>query len=406
MPGPESQKSVVDDAFEVKQRTVDGVHAVVTIVSVVALPFILSREPSAIHLFEQAGAITFTILMLISWMLRSEITLFARSVFIISLLGIAGTAGLIQYGILGPAPFWLIVCALFTGIVISPKAGRIASVLVCAAVALVGLGFILEIIDPKFNPDKYLLSLSAWGNYLVGGVIVTLVLVHRISSAMISMTDELLESREALKAAAHYDDLTGAIRPNLLKEILNIELRQRPRDGGHLALLYLDLDRFKAINDDYGHEAGDAVLKELVKRIRRTLRGEDVIARLGGDEFAVLLRKVDRPEVALSVASKIRKSVLLPVEFQGVEIDFGVSIGIAIAPEDASDMDNLLRKADQAMYMAKRRGSNQISMAKAVVEPKLAATVDDLIEIEGPPNELMDGEEDNKELKSRCDSAL
>ncbi|MBB3046314.1 diguanylate cyclase (GGDEF)-like protein [Litorivivens lipolytica] len=378
MSGFENQKSVVDDAFEVKQRTVDGVHAVVAIVSAAGLPFILARDPSAANLLEQAGAITFTILMLISWMLRAEISLFARSLFIISLLAIAGVTGLVQYGMLGAAPFWLIVCALFSGIVISPKAGRIASGLVCAVVALVGLGFVLEIIEPQFNPRDYVFSFSAWANYLIGGVVVTLVLVHRISSAMIGMTEELLESREALKAAAHYDDLTGAIRPNLLKEILNMELRQRPRDGGRLALLYLDLDRFKAINDDYGHEAGDEVLIELVKRIRRTLRGEDVIARLGGDEFAVLLRKIDVPDVAVSVARKIRKAVLLPIEFRGVEIDFGASIGIAIAPEDASDIDNLLRKADQAMYMAKRRGSNQIALAGAIVEPASLASIDEI----------------------------
>lgn len=378
MSGSESQKPVVDDAFEVKQRTVDGVHAVVTIVSVVGMPFILTRAPSGTGLLEQAGAIIFTILMLISWMLRAEISLFSRSLIIISLLGISGTAGLVQYGMLGAAPFWLVVGALFTGIVFSPKAGRIASVVVCILVALVGIGFVTGAIEPKFNPGEYVFSFSAWANYLIGGVVVTLVLVHRISSAMISMTDELLESREALKAAAHYDDLTGAIRPNLLKEVLNMELRQRPRDGGHLALLYLDMDRFKAINDDYGHEAGDEVLKELVRRIRRTLRGEDVIARLGGDEFAVLLRKIEAPEIAVSVASKIRKAVLLPIDFHGIDIDFGLSIGIAIAPGDASDIDNLLRKADQAMYMAKRRGSNQIALAKAIVEPTVAAAVDEI----------------------------
>src|SRR5690606_27584076 len=110
-----------------------------------------------------------------------------------------------------------------------------------------------------------------------------------------------------------------------------------------VALFYLDLDHFKRINDTFGHEAGDQLLTEISRRLKKQLRDDDVVARLGGDEFAVLLDQVESPQYAYVVANKIIAALNRPIELQGKEVVVGVSIGITMAPDDSNHIDNLMK---------------------------------------------------------------
>jgi diguanylate cyclase (GGDEF)-like protein len=122
-----------------------------------------------------------------------------------------------------------------------------------------------------------------------------------------------------------------------------------------MALLILDLDGFKEVNDTYGHQVGDLVLKQLAKRLRAKLRDSDTIARLGGDEFAVVLPGDDQPGAA-EAAGRLVKALEPPFNIKGKRLEIGASIGVAVFPGDGVYADTLMRKADEAMYKAKRAG--------------------------------------------------
>ncbi len=167
--------------------------------------------------------------------------------------------------------------------------------------------------------------------------------------------------QEQIRHRAHYDALTGVPNRSLFYDRLIQSLGLARRERYELGLLFLDLDRFKAVNDDFGHEAGDEVLRAAAARIRQTLRESDTVARIGGDEFTVLLPRIGGREDAAEVAGKIVDALAAPFQLsdQGGnlrEASIGCSIGIAIYPEDADGPDRLVVAADAAMYSAKRSG--------------------------------------------------
>lgn len=152
---------------------------------------------------------------------------------------------------------------------------------------------------------------------------------------------------------ANFDGLTGLLNRESFREHLEQAIRMGARDGDRGALLYLDLDRFKQINDTEGHHAGDELLRAVAKRVRKVLRAADEAARLGGDEFAVLMSRVTEPTDIEAVCRRLVQEIGQPVEVGGSSVVVEVSIGVVVFPDDGSDAANLMRKADVAMYKAK-----------------------------------------------------
>lgn len=170
-----------------------------------------------------------------------------------------------------------------------------------------------------------------------------------------------IESRlteERIRRLAHYDGLTSLPNRFLFQEYLDLALRGAQRRRSRFAVLFLDLDRFKEINDTLGHAAGDHVLREIASRLQACLRHVDRIARMGGDEFYVLIEDLADGCNAAEVAQKLLKVAARPVRMDGHECHLGVSIGISVYPEDGCDAQTLLRNADGAMYRAKKLGKN------------------------------------------------
>jgi len=167
-------------------------------------------------------------------------------------------------------------------------------------------------------------------------------------------------SREgAMLRMAYRDPLTGLANRASLNDRLGLELNHARRRGGLLALLFLDLDGLKSINDRLGHEAGDALLVGFAERLKTVLRKGDTVARLGGDEFNVILTDLESLSGAELVAEKILASLHKPILFQGHRLEAGVSIGIAMFPGDADDSEQLMHRADTAMYRAKTAGGQR-----------------------------------------------
>ncbi len=164
---------------------------------------------------------------------------------------------------------------------------------------------------------------------------------------------------QKLSEMASFDALTGLPNRNLLNDRLGQALAHAQRNEGLMAVGFVDLDRFKVINDTLGHDAGDELLKEIARRLSGTLRSCDTVARQGGDEFVVVLTDLTRPEDATIVAQKLLEALVPPVTLNGREIVPGASLGFAIYPQDGDSLQALLMSADKAMYAAKQAGRGQ-----------------------------------------------
>jgi diguanylate cyclase (GGDEF)-like protein len=157
---------------------------------------------------------------------------------------------------------------------------------------------------------------------------------------------------------ANYDALTGLPNRNLLSERLGQAIKQARRESSSVAVMFVDLDFFKQVNDTLGHAIGDRLLQSVAERMRLCVRETDTIARLGGDEFVVLLADIESSAAAGVVAEKIISEMVTPFKLDGHEIHIGASIGITLFPDDGTDVETLFRNADLAMYRAKNAGRN------------------------------------------------
>jgi diguanylate cyclase (GGDEF)-like protein len=169
---------------------------------------------------------------------------------------------------------------------------------------------------------------------------------------------ERVRSEEQIQYLAYHDGLTSLPNRSLFSKLLNHGISQAHRRKKELAVLFIDLDRFKNINDTLGHDAGDTLLKEIGQRLKQCLRDSDTVARLGGDEFVVLLEELDDQKHVSVVAHKIQTSLVMPFATLGQEFHVTASIGISTYPTDGEDEQTLMKNADIAMYRAKEEGKN------------------------------------------------
>jgi diguanylate cyclase (GGDEF)-like protein/PAS domain S-box-containing protein len=179
-------------------------------------------------------------------------------------------------------------------------------------------------------------------------------------ASLVHDVTERLNTERTIHYMAHHDALTGLPNRRLMQDRLNQAIMSARRKQRHVAVLFLDLDRFKIVNDTLGHDTGDFILKDVARRLVSCVREGDTVSREGGDEFVMILPDLERPEHARVVADKILKELVRPVEIGGHEIHVTPSIGISHYPNDATDVHQLLKHADNAMYQAKDAGRNTV----------------------------------------------
>jgi diguanylate cyclase (GGDEF)-like protein/PAS domain S-box-containing protein len=181
--------------------------------------------------------------------------------------------------------------------------------------------------------------------------------IYGYMGAISDITD-LKNAQLQMENLAFYDPLTGLSNRRLFKDRLSKAVSESKRRGSFIALLFLDLDQFKRINDSLGHDAGDQLLVEVARRLKACIRESDTVSRIGGDEFTVLLTDIDSSHGVHHIAEKILQSLRVPVLLNNQEVINTVSIGITLAPNDGDDDITLMRNADLAMYQAKAKGRN------------------------------------------------
>lgn len=183
---------------------------------------------------------------------------------------------------------------------------------------------------------------------------------HDMQTEILAHVTELKESHRISEHIARHDPLTGLPSRTLFYDRLQQAVIQAKREKAQLALMFIDLDDFKQINDTLGHYSGDLLLKEASKRMRDCVRESDTVGRLGGDEFVVMLSVIEGSQHALKVAEKICHAINLPMHLEGHDLSASVSIGVTIYPEHGVDEIQLTMNADIAMYHAKRSGGNRV----------------------------------------------
>ncbi|MBT8134246.1 MAG: EAL domain-containing protein [Gammaproteobacteria bacterium] len=189
------------------------------------------------------------------------------------------------------------------------------------------------------------------------------------------------EAERSLQHLAYHDELTNLPNKNLLVDRISQSIKISLRDNQQMAILFLDLDRFKTINDSLGHIIGDKLLKEVAVRLHETLREHDTVSRNGGDEFVVVLEKLKSYNEAIYIAKKVINNLTRPFDIHAHKIHIGASIGISVYPSDGDSPLILLRNADTAMYRAKKAGGNQLQF----YDPSMSNQLRDRLELE---NEL------------------
>jgi diguanylate cyclase (GGDEF)-like protein len=190
----------------------------------------------------------------------------------------------------------------------------------------------------------------------------------------VAIYEDVTEQQSAerrIRFLAHHDELTKLPNRTMLHAEMVAALQDRDHGGRNVALLYLDLDKFKNVNDTLGHPTGDALLVAVAQRLRHCLQSRDIVARLGGDEFAVVCRSQDMPSGAIELGRRIIETLSAPYDLSGRLVTIGASVGIAVAPPDDDDADALLKNADMALYQAKEAGRGMYCLFEPAMETRL-----------------------------------
>jgi diguanylate cyclase len=182
--------------------------------------------------------------------------------------------------------------------------------------------------------------------------------MHSALDALHAQNERMAATQERMQIMATHDALTGLPNRSLARDRFEHAAATAGRGGQSMAMLYLDLDNFKNVNDTLGHSSGDTLLRQVSARLAMLLRPADTVARLGGDEFLLVVPEVDDGAAVAEIAAKVVNGLMAPFDVIGMEIFAGCSLGIAMFPADGMDFDSLLKKADIAMYRAKESGRN------------------------------------------------
>ncbi|MFT5659445.1 MAG: diguanylate cyclase (GGDEF)-like protein [Sulfurimonas sp.] len=255
--------------------------------------------------------------------------------------------------LLGPS--WFIVLIIFSFYQAGIREGLLTSI-----ASFISIIVLAQLLNKPYTVEQYLYVLipflSAVSTIYLYEIKVTTKekLLHFKNIAQ----KQLLEEKEDLLQQAHYDNLTKLPNRVLFQDRLNQAIIKTNRSNKDFAVLFIDLDRFKEINDSLGHSIGDTVLCEIASRLKNTLRQEDTVSRFGGDEFLCLVQQLESCESLANLAKKLVEATKAPLKVSNVTLKLTCSIGISIYKKDAKNEQDLLRHADTAMYLAKDLGKD------------------------------------------------
>ena len=263
--------------------------------------------------------------------------------------------------------WWCLQAAVLAATLLSIRAGVVLAVLSAALLLVAGAGFVGGTIDPPFDMNQHVRNGSAWAAFLVVVMFAPLALLLALGSYQATverLVAQVNEQRDRLERQVGHDTPAALPLMRLAGDRLEVAIRHARRADHKVAVLFVDLDGLKAINDDHGYAAGDQVLQQVAQRLRRAVRDEDTVARVGGDEFVAVVGGITDPADVERLARVINAAVARPIEWQGAALRVSASVGISLFPDHAEHAEALRRAADAAMYVVKKSGRNHYAFAR------------------------------------------
>jgi diguanylate cyclase (GGDEF)-like protein len=358
---PESADAKQEQLLSMRHALVDRVWQGLAVVALVGAPASISRTFSTGWMALYGVHIGVAVLVLAVYWFRARLSFVVKSVLIVVILWAIGLAGALTLGILGSGYWWLVLSSLLVSTLFSIRAGIICAVAVTAILAATGAGFVSGALKVTVDPNVYIVSATSWVTLVIATIVTPFIVFLAIAAyqrTTLVLLDEVHKQRDAIQQLATHDQLTGLPALHLAADRLHIALEAARRSGKKVALMFIDLDGFKKVNDGLGHEAGDQVLKEVAARLLKAVRSEDTAARIGGDEFIAILGALEDGQMAGRIAERAIGLISAPIDYGGKPISVGASIGIGLFPDHADDAQTLRRVADVAMYAVKLSGKN------------------------------------------------
>ncbi len=350
----------------IRLSLIDNIWKGAFLISLVGAPVSAMRSVSTGWMPLYTAHIGLAALVCCLYLARRHISETFKTAALVALLWAVGLAGLFTLGLMGSGATWLAVSALLMAALYSVRAGMITIGAVLIAIVTAAIAFTEGFLTVSFEARTYVSSPASWVSLIVTTALLPVIIFQAISSlhdSNVKLMTQVDEQRMLIERMATHDALTSVPTVTLAMDRLEQAMLEVGRTGKLVALLFIDLDGFKEINDRHGHEAGDTILKAVAQRCRDTIRVGDTIARKGGDEFIAILPGIADGAAAEELAQALVSTLGKPVLYRGKNLTIGASIGVALAPVHAETADALVRAADIAMYKAKRAGKNQVWMA-------------------------------------------
>ncbi|MGP9800622.1 GGDEF domain-containing protein [Rheinheimera sp. NSM] len=303
----------------------------------------------------------FAFFLLTLFLIKPKIKLNIQVYFLYGLLVLIGVVGVVNYGMLGAGMHWLISSVFFLSL-LRPHNVKVIYSTFIAILLLSSIAFFHFFDNATIELSKLIASPLNWLGTLLPIVSFNFIFIMAFTSAYekIRQLISKIESQNVeIEKLANYDELTGAATLRLAKEKVFSAVELAKRNTKAVGIIYIDLDGFKSINDNYGHDAGDTVLKGVSYKITNELRSSDCLCRIGGDEFLVILAEIGNEEQLRVVAKKLISTISTPITYRNTELHVSASMGLSSFPESGNSFDRLISVADTNMYIAKKEGKNR-----------------------------------------------
>ena len=357
----------LEQLLKIRHALVDRIWQGLVVIAVLGAPLSASRSIITGWMALYTLHLAVALLVVAVYWFRARIPFAVKSAMILLIFWAIGLAGVSTFGMLGTAYWWLVLSSLLVSTLYSIRAGVVCAAVVTATLAVAGAGFISGVLVVPVDANDYIVSIPAWATLLLATMVTPFIVFQAIAAyqrTTLDLLDEVHKQRDLIQQLATHDQLTGLPSLTLADDRLQIALHAARRSGKKVALLFIDLDGFKEVNDSLGHDAGDHVLKEVAIRLLSAVRVEDTAARVGGDEFIAILGNLADGKVAAQIAERAIAAISAPINYKGNPISVGASIGIALFPDHADEADTLRRAADVAMYSVKVSGKNRFAFAE------------------------------------------
>jgi diguanylate cyclase (GGDEF)-like protein len=299
---------------------------------------------------------------------RRRLPRWAKTAALLGLMILEAFQGLSSFALASVGLIWLPLACLVAAVILPGRAVWGVVGLCALVLAAAGFAYVSGIWSLSVDLNRYVLQPSAWLGLVIVVIwacIVGAAAVGQSIASLNQMATALAHQRDEIARMASHDGLTGLPVLRVALDRAQMALQLARRTGQMAAVLFIDLDGFKVVNDTFGHEAGDHVLRQVALRLQASLREVDTVARVGGDEFMVVLGGLNDGRFAGEVAEKLIGAISEPIPCETLNLAVSASVGVALYPIHAQDLASLRRIADQAMYRAKRNGKGTFTYARS-----------------------------------------